>query len=34
MEAQLDAWALDPDPLLRETVRQARARLAETAARG
>jgi hypothetical protein len=27
MEAQLDAWADDPDPLLRETVRQARARL-------
>ena len=25
---QLDAWADDPDPLLRETVRQARARLA------
>jgi HEAT repeat protein len=27
MEAQLDSWADDPDPLLRETVRQARARL-------
>ena len=28
MEAELDAWEDDPDPLLRETVRQAKAKLA------
>jgi len=28
LEAELDAWAEDPDPLLRETVRQAKLRLA------
>jgi HEAT repeat protein len=27
LQPHLDAWAADPDPLLRETVRQARARL-------
>ena len=31
LEPQLAEWANDPDPLLRETVRQARARLAESA---
>jgi AAA family ATP:ADP antiporter len=29
LEPHLEAWSDDPDPLLRETVRQARARLAE-----
>ncbi len=28
LEAELDAWEDDPDPLLRETVRQAKAKLA------
>jgi AAA family ATP:ADP antiporter len=28
LEAELDAWSEDPDPLLRETVRQAKRRLA------
>ena len=28
LEPQLEAWSEDPDPLLRETVRQARAKLA------
>ena len=31
LEPQLLAWSEDPDPLLRETVRQARAKLAEKA---
>ena len=31
LEPQLVAWSEDPDPLLRETVRQARAKLAERA---
>ena len=30
LESHLDAWREDPDPLLRETARQARVRLAET----
>ena len=30
LEPHLEAWEEDPDPLLRETVRQARARLSET----
>ena len=33
LEPQLEAWSDDPDPLLRETVRQARAKLAERAPR-
>ena len=33
LEPQLEAWSDDPDPLLRETVRQARAKLAEKAPR-
>ena len=28
LEPYLEAWSRDPDPLVRETVRQARARLA------
>ena len=31
LEPHLEAWAEDPDPLLRETVRQARAKLAPPA---
>ena len=33
LQPQLEAWSEDPDPLLRETVRQARAKLAQAAPR-
>jgi AAA family ATP:ADP antiporter len=33
LEPHLEAWSEDPDPLLRETVRQARAKLAEKPSR-